>query len=158
MTDTDSDAPDTPDLCFISEEAVLSEKVIPGEQALETIKHCSIERGDGKHSILTAGCKVVVHRTCRNTYTKPSLVKKEKRSTTLGESSFSPKRWRSSGIFYFDGNCFFVATMLLLWKGKTQGKCVKWLTVISKAKFKRWQSPGVINGDGMWMVGFLALI
>ena len=41
MTDTDSDAPDPPDLCFTCEEAVLSEKVNPGEQALETIKHCS---------------------------------------------------------------------------------------------------------------------
>lgn len=103
-------------LCFICEQPVTSrEKVVPNQSARQTIINCSIERGDEKHSLITADSSLVVHRQCRNEYTKPSNVKKAKlrrESQTDEGNVLSPKRLRSTGTFDFTGVCIFCCELI----------------------------------------------
>jgi hypothetical protein len=96
--------------CFICEQVVTNEdKIVPGEHARQNIIRCSKERRDDKHKYLSDDCYIVVHRLCRNEYTKPSNVKRAKLSfeTPKEEIDVSPKRLRSSGNFDFDNFCIF---------------------------------------------------
>lgn len=109
--DDDPDLVILTDLCFLCEKPVLEERLEPGKEAIETIKCCSRERGDGKH-LLIEDKQVVVHRRCRNIYTKPSAILAEKRKSaekpeTSAETLISPKKLRSGGSFQFQNTCFF---------------------------------------------------
>lgn len=97
--------------CFICKQSVISsEKVVPGKNATQTIISCSLERGDEKKPLITAYCSIVVHKHCRNEYTKPFNVKKAKlriESQRDDGNYVSPIRLRSSGTFHFTGICTF---------------------------------------------------
>lgn len=67
-------------------------------------------QGDGKHKQLVGNRKVLVHLDCRNDYTKPSSVNKDKRRSEKikkEENNIYPKRFRSDTLNFKTIYLFF---------------------------------------------------
>lgn len=131
------------DICLLCDKPVKTgDKVIPGINALETIKRCSKERRDGKHKRISGNCIVIVHRYCRNDYTKPSSVQKEKRQyekMSSEQSVLSPKkRLRSQGLFDYESTCFFCEESIPDFQKKKTGKIRKVLDSAFQDKVKMY--------------------
>lgn len=129
---------DSRETCFICEQPVLSEKVNPGAAAVQTVKECSKKRGDGKHKLLSENSQIVVHRSCRNIYTKSFYVEQAKRIRTENANEMnSPKRLRSKGGFNFEGFCLFCSAKVDALEKKSLDKVRQILSKDFQQKIKQ---------------------
>lgn len=78
------------------------------EKGLESIIQASLTVKDGLHEKLKGKTKIIVHRSCRQKYTRPSSIKaaiRQKESCEIGQSTSTVLR-SSEGKFDYKTDCF----------------------------------------------------